>query len=389
MPLQAPGIGRGNNAVGGAINAMGVVQSQRIQREQHQMDKDEVAYSRDQDQQALEQQALEMFLSGAQQAIRDGDMAKAQQVSSYVRSELGLEDDMLDQNDMDAAAQMVGPAPAAETVVVAPGGALVEKPTGNEVYRNPKDQAPPKPSNLEKETEYVSRLMGITDNEGKSRIAAELKGKGITMTLSDGTKVQIGGSNLDKTGPTQSQMTKQNELWQEYDSMIENVEIMIADVEKDPSLVGVVGSARKAAQTATGVTEDFSRLIGEIPVVGTVFDWASEMVDNDSDLSDEQKAKFSDDPKLSKLRLFENNLGLALARSRHPTGRIPVDIINRSIADAKLTGMTSSRDVIYRMREILSMLQENRTNVEQVMEGETGPKPSMRYVPGSGLVPFE
>lgn len=226
------------------------------------------------------------------------------------------------------------------------------------------------PGSAEKDTEYFADLMGITDPKEIAKLGLMLKSRAGT------------GQDIE---PTQSQMTVQNELWQEYDTVITNVEDMIANVEDDPTLVGIIGSTRKAAQTVSGVAEDFSRLVGELPVISTLVDWVGSIADEDSKLTEKQKASFADDPKLSQLRLFEHNLGYALARSRQPRGRLLADTIKRSMDDAKLTGMTSSRDVLYRMREVLRLLKENRTNVEEIKRGETK-KATRKYVPGEGFV---
>jgi len=226
------------------------------------------------------------------------------------------------------------------------------------------------PGSAEKDTEYFAELMGITDPKEKARLGLMLKSR-------TGTGKDI--------GPTQSQMMQQNELWQEYDTTITNVEDMIANVEEDPTLVGIVGSTRKAAQTMSGIAEDFTRMVGEVPAISTLVNWIGSIADEDSELTEEQKASFSDDPKLSQLRLFEHNLGYALARSRQPRGRLLADTIKRSMEDAKLTGLTSSRDVLYRMNEVLRLLKENRTNVEEIKRGETA-KAVRKYIPGQGFV---
>ena len=269
-------------------------------------------------------------------------------------------------------------------VNVAAGGKLVDPGTGELIVDNPKAPTSDKPSALQKDTEWLANLMGITDDKQKADLALSLKGKGITVkTNPDGsTEINIGG--IGKDGPTQAQMTQQNQLWQEYDTTIAELEKTLAEIEKDPSLVGAVGSIRKGAQTTVGVVKDLSKTV---PGMETLSDLAGRIVDSDEQLSSEQKKRFANDPKISKLRLFENNVGLALARTRVPTGRIPVDIIDRSIKDAQLTGLTSSADVINRVKEILATMKNNRKDVEQVMAGERDAKPKRkRYVPGQGIV---
>jgi len=279
-------------------------------------------------------------------------------------------------NELMAMADRLAP----ENPVELSEGEMLVRPGGGVVAENPKTFAPDKPGALEKDTEYLAGVLGITDPAKKAELASQLKGKGFSVELPDGTKIQMGG--MGATTPTQSQMTTQNELWQEYDSTIQNVEEMLVAIEKDPSLVGAMGSVRKAAQTTAGVVEDIASVI---PGVGKAWESVSNIIAKDVQLAD-KKASFANDPQLSQLRLFENDLGLALARSRHPTGRIPVDIINRSIRDAQLTGLTSSKDVINRMRKILEELKENQKNVEEVMQGRMDKPRKRRFIPGQGLV---
>jgi len=222
-------------------------------------------------------------------------------------------------------------------------------------------------STLEKETEYLAGLMGMEDDEKKAELAMRLKSKAGT------------GQDIS---PTRAQMTQQHELLQEYDTISKNLEEMIATIEDDPSLIGIIGSIRKGAQTATGIAEDFAQLVGDMPILNEILNTIGSVASEE--MTPEQAKSFADDPNLSKLRLFENNLGFALARSRQPRGRLLKDTIDRSMADAQLTGMKSSRDVIYRMHEILRLIKENQRNVVEVMKGDTGQRRRV-YVPGQGL----
>jgi len=167
-----------------------------------------------------------------------------------------------------------------------------------------------------------------------------------------------------KARPTQSQNAKINAAWQEIDTHIENLESMLVDIEADPTLAGVPGSLRKGAQTTLGVMEDLLRYA---PVIGPVLDMAEALTD---DMSSEDKERFGHDPKLSRLRIFENDLAWALARARQPEGRILAKNYEAATKDAKITGVTSSRDVVARIGEIVRLLKQNKANKVEISRGE-------------------
>lgn len=138
----------------------------------------------------------------------------------------------------------------------------------------------------------------------------------------------------------------------------------------DPGLVGAQGSLRATGQTALGVLSD----LGAERLLNTARDLAA----NASDLpEDEFKSLFESDT-LSTLKLTENSLGLILARLRTPSGRIPVDVIRRSIDDVKLRGLTSSKQVQARLNFVKTLLDARQQSIEQRfgIESEGGSPPS-------------
>lgn len=169
---------------------------------------------------------------------------------------------------------------------------------------------------------------------------------------------------------TKSQVGKDIRQLDFIDRSIEQIDSIIAAVEADPTLVGVPGAIRRAGQTITGGIADVKSVLTGSEAAQAETDPVSQIAQSlleETELSAEEKQSFFNDPDISKLRLYENTVGLALARTRHPDGRVPVDIIKRSIADAKLTGFTSSRDVINRLREI----KEGMTSVKSGLSTRT------------------
>ncbi len=123
---------------------------------------------------------------------------------------------------------------------------------------------------------------------------------------------------------------------------------MLDAVERDPGIVGARGSLRATGQTAIGVLSD----LGASPLI----DAARSIALISSDASTEDFEGWFDNPKLSTIKLFENSVGLVLARLRTPQGRVPVEIIKRSIQDVKLSGLTSTEQVENRLQFVLNTL---------------------------------
>lgn len=74
---------------------------------------------------------------------------------------------------------------------------------------------------------------------------------------------------------------------------------------------------------------------------------------------------FFSSPTLSVLGLIENSVGLILARLRTPQGRVPVDVIKRSIKDVKLTGLTGTKQVVNRLEFVFNMLGKRESGLQQ------------------------
>lgn len=127
-------------------------------------------------------------------------------------------------------------------------------------------------------------------------------------------------------------------------------------VEDDPGIVGVRGSLRATGQTAVGVIGDLG--------LDSIVDAAKSIALTDTDASSEDFEGWFDNPKLSVLKVFENSVGLVLARLRTPQGRVPVEVIKRSIDDVKLSGFTSTEQVQNRLNFVLNVLATRERNLK-------------------------
>ena len=158
---------------------------------------------------------------------------------------------------------------------------------------------------------------------------------------------------------------------------------LLEEIKTDPTIVGIGGSLRATGQTALGVIGD----LGARKFVDSVKDLAFE----NTDLGLDDITKLFDAPTLSVLSVLENSIGLILARLRTPTGRIPVDVIKRSIDDVKLTGLKGSKQVENRLNFVLKQLERRSGAIEQRFDlpGKTQIGIPRFRVEGGKLVPTQ
>lgn len=133
------------------------------------------------------------------------------------------------------------------------------------------------------------------------------------------------------------------------------IESLLSEIEKDPGVVGIRGSLRSTGQTALGVLSD----LGAKNLLGVARDIAASA----SDLPLDEFQTMFESETLSTLNLLENSIGLILARMRTPDGRIPVDVITRSIDDVSLSGITSSEQVKSRLNLVLNLMKGREANL--------------------------
>lgn len=125
---------------------------------------------------------------------------------------------------------------------------------------------------------------------------------------------------------------------------------MITAVKEDKSRAGLVGTAKRWGQTALGITADLADV--GIDVGGVV---GETVVGLKKDLNegsiDPEVTKYFDE-KLPQNTVFENSLAYQLARARKGDRRINMEDFKAAKNDINLTGLTSSSDVIARLRAI-------------------------------------
>lgn len=135
------------------------------------------------------------------------------------------------------------------------------------------------------------------------------------------------------------------------------VDDLLDEIKVDPTIVGIGGSLRATGQTAIGVLGDLG--------ARSLVESARELAFENTDLGLDDVTKMFDSPTLSTLGIMENSIGMILARLRTPSGRIPVDVIKRSIDDVKLTGLRGSKQVENRLNFIRQQLSRRASSIEQ------------------------
>lgn len=160
------------------------------------------------------------------------------------------------------------------------------------------------------------------------------------------------------------------------------VKQMLTAVTEDRSRAGIAGTIRRWGQTALGITNDLADLgidVGGIvgdTVVGLKEDLNAENVDP-------QVATYFDE-KLPQNTVFENSLAYQLARARKVGKRINLEDFKTAKADINLTGVTSSDDVIARLRAIDMEFAEAEMDLNKRMGKSSPDEP-----PSTGLPTYE
>lgn len=148
-------------------------------------------------------------------------------------------------------------------------------------------------------------------------------------------------------GLTPTQRLERDEGMEQLDRGIASVEALQQRIKDDPSLGGVVGSARSGVETLTGSLKDIS---GVLPIPG--LESIMEKIDSATRLGDDQSAKALD--------AIENDLAYGLARARKGSGRLNVDDVKAARADVKIRGLQSSDQVISKLDTVKKQMIEQR-----------------------------
>ena len=174
-------------------------------------------------------------------------------------------------------------------------------------------------------------------------------GSAVPRTFEEKTQA---GSLASARGRNQAQAEVQMRFVFETDQQIADI---LEEIEDDPTLVGTVGALRATGRTALTLLTDLG--------FDSFVDAARNIASDQSDLGADEVFEFFDDPLLSALDLLSNSIGINRARLRNPIGRVPVEIIKRSIKDSDLTKFGGSEKIIDVLNRIRTDELGRRRNV--------------------------
>ena len=229
----------------------------------------------------------------------------------------------------------------------------------------------------------------IAKDQYDAAVAKNLSRSGMEIKVNEDGSVTIREGDVGAFGELESKSRRDDakQAVERLTNMREDVAAMIERVNADPTLAGAVGSVRRAGQTFIGALEDVGAGLG-LTQATEMAQWADDIIEGlPEEERAEVRARFFDDPKLSQMRLFENTLGLILARLRvGEDNRMLAEVVKRSLEDAKTTGLTSSRDVVYRMADILRQLDREIAS-QNVLLGNEGQGQGITPAPPGETVP--
>ena len=133
------------------------------------------------------------------------------------------------------------------------------------------------------------------------------------------------------------------------------------DPEGDPTLLGLVGGLRGSGQTGLTILDD----LGFGHIAEAASDAAMSIAgqaQEEGDFGFDHVVDFFDDPELSSLDIMANSIGLILARIQTPEGRVPVEVIRRSIDAVGLKGLRGSEQIRNRLKFVRDKLLRPRAN---------------------------
>ena len=227
------------------------------------------------------------------------------------------------------------------------------------------------------ETSMANNLLAqarfVVENSTEIQRARELD-KPITAGLASELGVAVGTTYRDVLGvlpPSPGELAQERGAGaargretikgEEQIAFIDEARVMVGDlleeIEVDPTIVGIGGSLRSTGQTAIGVLGDLG--------FNSLSEAARDVAFESTDLGLDNITEMFDSPTLSVLDIMENSIGLILARLRTPTGRIPVDVIKRSIDDVRLTGLKGSKQIENRLKFVLDQLDRRSTAIQK------------------------
>lgn len=146
---------------------------------------------------------------------------------------------------------------------------------------------------------------------------------------------------------------------------------VIKGIEEDQSRGGARGTVSRLFQKGTGIIGDF---VQAGAAIGFTNDMANRVLrDIESEQADKAISGFFD-PALPQNTVFENSMAYALARARKGSGRLNSDDVENARKDVGITGLSSVKEVLAKLRAVDSELTSSEGGLQQRLKGVTGNK---------------
>lgn len=156
--------------------------------------------------------------------------------------------------------------------------------------------------------------------------------------------------------------------------MLTVIDGSIKAATENPTRVGFIGDVRRTIQRYVGLGQDIGSVIpGAKNIINFGRAAATQAIsDKNSDPSVVQslQADFYD-PELDNLKLLENSLAMALAKTRQDRGRLLADVYKDAKKDVDIGGLTSSREVINRLAKLRQMLNDQVGVLNKQIKAQT------------------
>ena len=125
----------------------------------------------------------------------------------------------------------------------------------------------------------------------------------------------------------------------------------------------------RSVQETLGEATDILGLAKAVPALGTLVDGAESLLNSAIEVGGLDSERYGSyfNKELSKLKLLENALGVFMARSRDPQGRLLATNLDLALEDVNLT-KGSEQGRVERLKQILGELEQSR----KIYESQVG-----------------
>ncbi len=180
------------------------------------------------------------------------------------------------------------------------------------------------------------------------------EGTGVPRTIEDITRTRaIAGKRGRDQVDAEEQLAFVGEAQVQIKTLLE-------ELIEDPTLVGAIGSFRATGRSGITLLQD----LGMDDFISSVSELAFNAETNETtgETGFELTLDLFENPTLSSLDIIEHSIGVIIARLSTPAGRIPVELIRRSIKLVGLKGLRGSQVIIDRLNFVNDRMLQPRVN---------------------------